>query len=77
MSEYTNCKVVWEMEAIKLLTNEQGEIRGAKARKSDGRLYDVLGRNMMLACGGFEGNWEMLTKHTDPRTQTYLSLPQG
>ena len=77
MSEYTNCKVMWETEATKPLTNEQGEIRGAKVRKSDGRLYNVLGQNVMLACGGFEGFRKMSTKHIGPRTQTYLSLAQS
>ena len=31
-----------------------------QVRKSIGLLYDVLGGNVMLACGGFEGNPEML-----------------
>ena len=47
---------MWETEAVKLLTTEQGEMRGVKVRKNDGRLHDVLGKNVMLACGGFEGN---------------------
>jgi hypothetical protein len=36
---------------------------GVEVRKSDGLLHDVLGNNVMLACGGFEGNPEMLAKY--------------
>jgi tricarballylate dehydrogenase len=43
-------------------------MRGVKGRKSDGLLYDVLGGNVMLACGGFEGNPEMLAKYIGNRT---------
>jgi hypothetical protein len=38
-------------------------MRGVKVRKSDGLLHDVLGGNVMLACGGIEGNLEMLAKY--------------
>ena len=37
-------------------------------RKSDGLLYGALGGNVMLACGGFEGNLEMLAKYIGNRT---------
>ena len=43
-------------------------MRGVKVRKSDGLLHDVLGSNVMLACGGFEGNPEMLAKYIGNRT---------
>ena len=43
-------------------------MRGVKVRKSDGLLHDVLGGNVMLACGGFEGNLEMLAKYIGNRT---------
>lgn len=59
---------MWETEAVKLLTNEHGEMQGLKVRKLDGRLYDVRGRNVMLACGGFEGNPEMLARYVGNRT---------
>jgi hypothetical protein len=59
---------MWETEAVKLLTDEQGRTRGAKVRKSDGLLHDVLDKNVMLACGGFEGNPRMLAKYTGNRT---------
>ena len=77
IAEYDNCTVMWETEATKLLTTEQGEMRGVKVRKSDGKLYDVLGKNVMLACGGFEGNREMLTKYIGPRTTDLPLIAPG
>ena len=67
MAKYDKCHVMWETEAVKLLTDEQGRMRGVKVRKSDGLLHDILGNNVMLACGGFEGNPEMLTKYIGNR----------
>jgi hypothetical protein len=54
---------MWETEAVKLLTDEQCRMRGVRVRKSDGLLHGVLGGNVMLACGGFEGNPKMLAKY--------------
>jgi len=77
ISTYGNCHVMWETEAVKLLTNDQGEMRGVKVRKADGRLHDVLGKNVMLACGGFEGNQEMLTKYMGKRTTDLPLIAPG
>jgi len=55
MESYSNLDILWEMEAVKLLTSPQGAISGVKVRKSDG-LYDINSLNAMFACGGFEGN---------------------
>lgn len=68
METYDNLDVFWETEAVKLLTSPQGAISGLKVRKSDGLLYDLRAPNVMLACGGFEGNQEMLTKYVGNRT---------
>lgn len=60
---FDNVDIHYETEAIKLLTDDTGSIRGLKARKNDGLLHDLLAPNVMLACGGFEGNQEMLTRY--------------
>jgi hypothetical protein len=31
-------------------------------------LHDIIGNNIMLECGGFEGNPEMLAKYIDNQT---------
>lgn len=49
---------MWETLAEKLITTE-GEVCGVKVRNSDGKLREVRGKKVMLACGGFEGNKEL------------------
>ncbi|KAN0099990.1 succinate dehydrogenase/fumarate reductase flavoprotein subunit [Hyaloscypha variabilis] len=68
MQSYDNLDVLWETEATKLLTSPQGAISGVKVRKPDGLLYELNAPNVMLACGGFEGNQEMLIKYVGNRT---------
>lgn len=63
IQKFDNCDIMWETEATKLLTNDNGSMRGVKVRRSDGYLYDILGKTVMLSCGGFEGNAEMMTKY--------------
>lgn len=55
MKNYDGLDIMWETQAIKLLMTDAGETRGVKVRKTDGRLSEVLGKKVMLACGGFEG----------------------
>jgi succinate dehydrogenase/fumarate reductase flavoprotein subunit len=68
MESYDNLDIFWETEATKLLTSSQGAIHEVKVRKSDGPLYELNAPNVMLACGGFEGNQEMLTRYVRNRT---------
>jgi tricarballylate dehydrogenase len=55
MRGYKNCDILYQTEAIKLLTEESGAIKGLKVRKTDGLLHDLIAPNVVLACGGFEG----------------------
>lgn len=57
--KFDNVNIMWETQAENLLTEEDGSVCGVKVRKPDGRLSKVLGKKVMLACGGFEGNREM------------------
>ncbi|KAH9834323.1 Succinate dehydrogenase/fumarate reductase flavoprotein subunit [Teratosphaeria destructans] len=63
IESYDNVDIHWETEAIKLVTDDTGAIRGLKVRKNDGLLHDLLAPNVVLACGGFEGNQEMLARY--------------
>lgn len=77
MKKYDGLDVLWETQAVKLITNDAGEVIGVKVRKSDGRLHSILGSPVMLACGGFEGNQEMLAKYIGPRTQSLPLIAPG
>ena len=52
---FEDCEVLYETEAIRLITGESGAIGGLKVRKNDGLLHDLIAPNVVLACGGFEG----------------------
>lgn len=56
---FPNVDIMWETNAEELLTQDDGAIRGVKVRKNDGRFAKVIGEQVMLSCGGFEGNREM------------------
>lgn len=57
--KFDNVNIMWETHAEHLLTTDDGTVNGIKVRNSDGHLTKVLGKKVMLACGGFEGNREM------------------
>ena len=57
---YKNCDILYQTEAIKLLTDDSGAIKGLKVRKTDGLLHDLIAPNVVLACGGFEGEWRRM-----------------
>jgi len=59
--EEKGIKILWEHTALKLLTDDKGEVVGLRAKNSEG-LVDFEGK-VVLATGGFEGNVEMLEKY--------------
>lgn len=67
--------IFWETQAQKLLLNDVGEISGVQVRKNDGRRQNIQGKKVMLSCGGFEGNKEMLARSVFiPVAATFPSL---
>ncbi|KAF6831305.1 succinate dehydrogenase fumarate flavoprotein subunit [Colletotrichum plurivorum] len=60
--QFDSVDILYQTEAAHLLTTEAGSIRGLKVRKTDGLLHNLLAPTVMLACGGFEANQEMLAR---------------
>ncbi|KIW53099.1 hypothetical protein PV05_08696 [Exophiala xenobiotica] len=75
--KFEGVTIMWETQAEHLLTQDDGTICGVKVRKSDGRMTKVHGKKVMLACGGFEGNREMLGKYVGPRTEHLELIAPG
>lgn len=50
---------MWETNAEQLLTMDDGTVHGVKVGKNDGYFSQIFGKQVMLSCGGFEGNREM------------------
>lgn len=49
-----------ELTAEELLTDSEGNVTGVKAVSYDGTTYEISGKSVILATGGFLGNNEML-----------------
>ncbi len=49
-----------ELTAEELLTDSEGNVTGVKAVSYDGTTYEISGKSVILATGGFLGNDEML-----------------
>jgi tricarballylate dehydrogenase len=56
---FPNVEIMWETNAEQLLTLDDGTINGVRVRKNNGYLSQIFGKQVMLSCGGFEGNSEM------------------
>ncbi|KAK6364220.1 hypothetical protein LTS17_012391 [Exophiala oligosperma] len=74
---FDGANIMWETQAEHLLTEDNGTVCGVQVRKSDGLLTKVRGKKVMLACGGFEGNREMLGKYVGPRTEHLELIAPG
>lgn len=59
--------VIYEATAQKLIENELGQIIGVKVRQV-GKGNITLHGSVVLACGGFQGNAEMMTRYVGTRS---------
>lgn len=64
--------VHYETAAERLVVDDDGSIAGVVVRGPDGRTRTIAARSVVLACGGFEGNREMLTRYAGPNA---IDLP--
>ncbi|EXJ67511.1 uncharacterized protein A1O5_09524 [Cladophialophora psammophila CBS 110553] len=75
--KFDNVTIMWQTQAEQLLTHDDGRVCGVRVRKADGHMTKVHGKKVMLACGGFEGNREMLGKYVGPRTEHLELIAPG
>lgn len=52
----------YETQAVDLRLDSAGAVAGVRCRRA-GRTFDVAASQVVLACGGFEGNPEMLSRY--------------
>ncbi|HYF09164.1 MAG TPA: FAD-binding protein [Acetobacteraceae bacterium] len=65
----------YETTAQRLTQDEEGRVTGLVVRR-DGRLARMTGQ-VVLACGGFEGNAEMMTRYLGPRSVFLRTVCKG
>jgi tricarballylate dehydrogenase len=59
--------ILYETEAVRLALSDDGRIAGVVVRGSDGFTRTLTARAVVIACGGFEGIKEMLTRYLGER----------
>jgi tricarballylate dehydrogenase len=75
-AEALGVEILYETAAERLERDEDGRVTGLLARNGqEGRLR--LGGRVVLACGGFEGNAEMLTRYIGPRAAFLRPICKG
>jgi tricarballylate dehydrogenase len=67
-AEKMGAEFVYETAATELIQEADGSIAGIKALAAGHLRREISGNSVVLACGGFEGNAEMLTRYVGPRS---------
>jgi len=68
---------LYEHTAYRLILDADGAACGVLAREQSGRSVEIRGRAVVLACGGFEGNPEMLAQYIGRRAEFIRPVARG
>ena len=60
-------EILYETEGVRLTLSDEGRVDGVLVRGKDGLLRKLGAGAVVIACGGFEGNQEMLTQYLGER----------
>jgi tricarballylate dehydrogenase len=63
IAKYDTANVFWEHEATEMSIDDEGRVNGVVVRGPDGQSRTITAGAVVLACGGFEGNPQMLGRH--------------
>jgi tricarballylate dehydrogenase len=63
LAKIPGADLLYQTEAIRLSLSDDGRVNGVVTRGTDGLLKTLYAPTVVLACGGFEGNKEMLTRY--------------
>jgi tricarballylate dehydrogenase len=66
-------RIHYQVAAQRLLQDEDGAVTGVRCIGPGNRPLDYRGGAVVLACGGFQGNAEMMTRYIGPRA-THLGM---
>jgi tricarballylate dehydrogenase len=70
-------QIMYETTALRLVVGERGLVEGVEVRDKDGLIQPLLAHRVILACGGFEGNPEMMTRYLGRRASTMNPVSPG
>jgi len=77
LAESRGAEFHYETTAESLLQDEDGEVLGLRAMRADGAGVHFRGRGVVLACGGFEGNPEMMARYMGERARWLRPVARG
>jgi len=67
LDQLPGVEIHYETEAVRLSVSAEGRIDGVTVRGRDGLMRKLSAQAVVIACGGFEGNSEMLTQYLGER----------
>ena len=70
-------EILYETEATELVADADGRVCGVRVRDGDGADRELRAQAVVLACGGFEGNPELLREHVDARADRLGLIAPG
>jgi len=76
-AEQLGARFFYRTTARSLLQDESGAVVGLRATGADHRPLELRGRSVVLATGGYEGNWEMLAQYMGPRALHLRPVARG
>lgn len=68
---------LFECTAQSLITSDSGDVVGLVARGRKGERLELRGQGVVLACGGFQGNPEMLARYLGPQSINLRPVARG
>lgn len=76
-AEKRGARFVYETAATGLIVDGEGRVTGARAMGRNAAVTHFGAKAVVLACGGFEGNPEMLTRYMGPRAVFLRPICRG
>ncbi len=70
-------RIVYDTAALNLVQNGAGDVIGVQAIGPRNQRTEFRGRAVILACGGFQGNAEMLTRYIGPKALNLRVVARG
>ncbi|MBV9594357.1 MAG: FAD-binding protein [Actinobacteria bacterium] len=77
LAQHPGAQIIYETEAVSLVLSDEGRVEGVRVRDRDGLMRTLRAPSVMLACGGFEGNYEMLTHYLGKNAVDLKKLVPG
>ncbi|MEM7280255.1 MAG: FAD-dependent tricarballylate dehydrogenase TcuA [Pseudomonadota bacterium] len=76
-AEKLGVRFCFETTASELVVDEAGDVQGVHVRGPNNRYYQILAPSVVLACGGFEGNPQMLAHYLGPNAINLRPVARG